>query len=62
MTVPNPVLGYEKATERAAEAYNSKTGILKILREKEHLTGTLIPEILDSARLAGIEQTKDQKK
>ena len=37
VTALNPVLGYEKATELAAEAYKSGKGILEIIREKKIL-------------------------
>ena len=33
VTALNPVLGYEKATELATEAYKSGKGILEIIRE-----------------------------
>ena len=35
VTALNPVLGYEKATELANEAYKSGKGILEIIRERE---------------------------
>ena len=35
VTALNPVLGYEKATELADEAYKSGKGILEIVRETE---------------------------
>ena len=38
MTALNPVLGYEKATELANEAYKTDKGILGIIREKKLLT------------------------
>ena len=38
MTALNPVIGYERATELAAEAYKSGKGILEIVREKHILT------------------------
>ena len=38
VTALNPVLGYEKATELAAEAYKSGKGILEIIREQKLLT------------------------
>ena len=37
VTALNPVLGYEKATELAAEAYKSGKGILEVIREKKIL-------------------------
>ena len=38
VTALNPVLGYEKATELAGEAYKSGKGILEIIREKKILS------------------------
>ena len=38
VTALNPVIGYEKATELAAEAYESGKGILEVVREKKLLT------------------------
>ena len=38
VTALNPVVGYEKATELAAEAYKSGKGIIEIIREKKILT------------------------
>ena len=38
VTALNPVLGYEKATELANEAYKSGKGILEIIREQKLLT------------------------
>ena len=38
VTALNPVLGYEKATELADEAYKSGKGILEIIREQKILT------------------------
>jgi len=35
VTALNPVLGYEKSTELAAEAYKSGKGILEIIRTKD---------------------------
>ena len=47
VTALNPVLGYDKATELAAEAYKSGKGILEIVREKKLLTEQQIDDILD---------------
>ena len=38
VTALNPVIGYDKATELASEAYKSGKGILEIIREKKILT------------------------
>src|SRR4030095_12807608 len=40
VTALNPVLGYEKATELAGEAYKSGRGVLEIIRERKLLTET----------------------
>ena len=47
VTALNPVLGYEKATELANEAYTSGKGILEVIREKKVLTEAQIKELLD---------------
>jgi aspartate ammonia-lyase len=62
VTALNPVLGYEKATELAAEAYKSGKGIMEIIREKKLLTDAQIKEILDPAKLTGLDKSKYQKK
>jgi aspartate ammonia-lyase len=58
VTALNPVLGYEKATELASEAYKSGKGILEIIREKKLLTEAQIKELLDPAKLTGLDKTK----
>jgi len=55
VTALNPVLGYEKATELAAEAYQSGKGILEIIREKKALTEQQIQELLDPVKLTGLD-------
>jgi aspartate ammonia-lyase len=57
----NPVLGYEKATELANEAYKSGKGILEIIREKKILTEAQIKELLDPVKLSGLDKSKYQK-
>jgi aspartate ammonia-lyase len=61
VTALNPVLGYEKATELAGEAYKSGRGILEIIREKKLLTETQIKELLDPVKLTGLDKTKYQQ-
>ena len=56
MTALNPVLGYEKATELANEAYKTDKGILEIIREKKLLTEAQIAEMLDPAKLTNLGQ------
>ena len=58
VTALNPVLGYEKATELAAEAYKSGKGILEIIREKKILTEQQIDELLDPAKLTNLDKSK----
>ena len=55
MTALNPVIGYEKATELASEAYRSGKGILEIVREKHVLTEAQIAELLDPVKLTGLD-------
>ena len=62
VTALNPVLGYEKATELAAEAYKTNKGILEIIREKRILTDQQIKELLDPVKLTGLDKTKYLKK
>jgi aspartate ammonia-lyase len=55
VTALNPVIGYEKATELAQEATASGKGILEIIREKKVLTEQQIKELLDPAKLTGLD-------
>jgi aspartate ammonia-lyase len=56
VTALNPVLGYEKATELAEEAYKSGKGILEIVREKKLLTEEQIKDLLDPAKLTMLDK------
>jgi aspartate ammonia-lyase len=60
VTALNPVLGYEKATELANEAYRSGKGILEIIREKKILTEDQIAELLDPSKLTNLDKSKYQ--
>ncbi len=62
VTALNPVLGYEKATELAAEAQKSGRGILEIIREKKTLTEAQIKELLDPVKLTGLDKSRYSKK
>jgi aspartate ammonia-lyase len=53
VTALNPVIGYDKATELAAEALESGEGIIELVREKHILTDEQLDEILDPAALTG---------
>jgi len=63
VTALNPIIGYEKATELAAEAYRSGKGILEIIREKQILTEAQIRELLDPVKLTGLDPSayKDKR-
>jgi aspartate ammonia-lyase len=62
VTALNPVLGYEKATELAAEAYKSGKGIIEVIREKKVLTEAQIADLLDPAKLTNLDASKYEKK
>ena len=62
VTALNPVLGYEKATELANEAYKSGKGILEIIREKKILSEAQIKELLDPVKLSGLDKSKYPRK
>ena len=51
-----PVIGYEKATELADEAYKTGKGLIEIVREKHVLTEAQIKELLDPTKLANLDK------
>lgn len=53
VTALNPLLGYEKATELAAEALKTGKGIVELVREKKLLTEEQIHTVLDPKAMAG---------
>jgi aspartate ammonia-lyase len=53
VTALNPVIGYDKATELAAEALETGEGIIELVREKHILTDAQLDEILNPAALTG---------
>jgi aspartate ammonia-lyase len=61
VTALNPILGYDKATELAAEASKSGKGILAVIREKHVLTEQQIKELLDPVKLTGLDKSKYKK-
>ena len=61
VTALNPVLGYEKATELANEAYTSGKGIIEIIREKKLLTDQQINDLLDPVKLTNLDVSQYQK-
>jgi len=61
VTALNPIVGYEKATELAQEAYKSGKGILEIIREKHVLTEPQIKDLLDPVKLTNLDKAKYKK-
>jgi aspartate ammonia-lyase len=55
VTALNPVIGYERATELAAEAYTSGKCLIELLREKKVLTEEQIQELLDPVKLTCLD-------
>ena len=53
VTALNPVIGYERATELAAEAQKTGRGILELVREKKVLTDEQIARVLDPMTMTG---------
>ena len=53
VTALNPVIGYERSTELAAEAMKTGRGIMELVREKKLLTEQQIAEVLDPAAMTG---------
>ena len=62
VTALNPVLGYEKTTELAAEAYKSGKGILEIVREQKLLTDKQLADIMDPVKLTNLDRSQYHKK
>jgi aspartate ammonia-lyase len=58
VTALNPILGYEKSTELANEAYKSGKGLLEVVREQHALTEEQIKELLDPVKLANLDTSK----
>src|SRR6266403_599877 len=62
VTALNPVLGYEKATELANDAYKSGKGIVEILRERKILTDAQIADLLDPVKLTNLDKNAYRRK
>jgi aspartate ammonia-lyase len=58
VTALNPVVGYDKATELAQEAYSSGKGILEVIREQHVLTEEQIKQLLDPVKLTNLDKTR----
>ena len=53
VTALNPIIGYEKTTELAAEALRTGKGIVELVREKKILTEEQLAQFLDPAAMTG---------
>jgi aspartate ammonia-lyase len=53
VTALNPIIGYERATELAADAMKSGRGIMELVRERQILTERQIAEVLDPVAMTG---------
>jgi aspartate ammonia-lyase len=53
VTALNPIIGYDRSTELAAEAMRTRRGILELVREKHILTESQIAEIFDPVAMTG---------
>lgn len=58
VTALNPVIGYERASELAKEAYSSGKGIIEIIREKKILNESEIKELLNPEKLSNLDVKK----
>jgi aspartate ammonia-lyase len=62
VTALNPIIGYDKATELANEAYKSGKGILEIIRERKILTEAQIKDLLDPVKLTNLDRSNYQQR
>jgi aspartate ammonia-lyase len=53
VTALNPVIGYDRSTELAAEAMKTGRGILELIREKKVLTEDQIKKVFDPVAMTG---------
>jgi aspartate ammonia-lyase len=53
VTALNPVIGYDRSTELAAEAMKTGRGILELVREKKVLTEAQIAKVFDPVAMTG---------
>jgi aspartate ammonia-lyase len=56
VTALNPLIGYDRSTELAAEAMKTGKGILELVRERGLLTEAQIAEVLDPLAMTGRKQ------
>jgi aspartate ammonia-lyase len=62
VTALNPILGYDKASELANEAYKSDKGIIEIIRERKILTEAQIADLLDPVKLTNLDKNAYRRK
>ncbi len=62
VTALNPVIGYDKATELAAEAMKTGRGILDLIREKKILTEEQIAKVLDPEAMTGARTARMRRR
>lgn len=62
VTALNPHIGYDKATEIAAEALRSGKGVVELVREKKLLSEAQIRKVLDPVALTNIRIVRPRKK
>jgi aspartate ammonia-lyase len=53
VTALNPVIGYERATELAAEAMKTGKGIIELVRDRHLLSDADIEKVLNPASMTG---------
>ena len=53
VTALNPVIGYDRSTELAAEAMKTGRGIMELVREKKILTEKQLAEVMDPVAMTG---------
>jgi aspartate ammonia-lyase len=53
VTALNPVIGYDRSTELAAEAVQTGRGIMELVREKKILTEQQMAEVMDPVAMTG---------
>ena len=58
VTALNPLLGYEIATELAAEALKTGKGIVELVRKRRLLSEEEIRNVLDPKSMTGLKRAK----
>ncbi len=62
VTALNPILGYDKASELASEAYKSGKGLIEIIRERHILTEQQIADLLSPEKLTNLDRSQYRPK